>query len=601
MAANFSSTEDICERENCQSVTDVTYYVKEKKKLCDDCASTEECIGKARKGRPNLYCEKHDGEEIKLYCTTHNVAVCQLCAMIDHHDPSCVRQDIEGAIMDSRAKINILKEKAKEKLELCRVYGDHIHQCRKDTNTYLQALKDEVDSVINEAVQTDKDKEKEDLAKINQEIDEKNQNLREEIQQINEKIRKNDEEREKRIELNRSYAEKRREPIDNKQQDLQTDIKNIAEEKERKISELEKAWQDKTKTTETTIQKLDTVLENDENVVKDGHHVKISVRGELKKPLNKGEVKQVTDTILGVRFVKGAGREKYDGRIDGYDGEWKLIDTINDKIKFPAVVGYLDECNVIITDRLSGSRHTYMLDINTKNSRRVITGRGTSLILSCALLNDDKIVCGKYSEGCTENSLTECISVYDRQWKHINDVTIPKNTTFDKTRVDVAVDQDGMIIAAEWVQSKIYVINPADGNIINTIACKDNIILRGVLSSGHIIARPSPPDHKLYIIDRQGAQREIPHSGVIQNACIDPMTDDLYVVTSDEEYKTCMIDQVMSGSDMKKRRVASFPLSTKLDNRKRYFKHSRVMMTSSGKLIASDADNILVFKNRFTL
>ena len=88
-------------------------------------------------------------------------------------------------------------------------------------------------------------------------------------------------------------------------------------------------WQDDTKTTETTIQTLDTVLEDDKNVVKDGHHVKTSVSDELKKPLNEGEVKQITGTISDVRFVKGAGREKYDGRIDGYDGEWKLIDTIN--------------------------------------------------------------------------------------------------------------------------------------------------------------------------------------------------------------------------------------------------------------------------------
>ena len=65
------------------------------------------------------------------------------------------------------------------------------------------------------------------------------------------------------------------------------------------------------------------------NVVKDGHRVKTSVSDELKKPLNEGEVKQITGAISGVRFVKGAGREKYDGRIDGYDGEWKLIDTIN--------------------------------------------------------------------------------------------------------------------------------------------------------------------------------------------------------------------------------------------------------------------------------
>ena len=180
--------------------------------------------------------------------------------------------------------------------------------------------------------------------------------------------------------------------------------------------------------------------------------------------------------------------------------------------------------------------------------------------------------------------------------------SIPKNTTRDDTRVAVAVDQDGMIIAAEGFQSKIYVINPADGKILNTITCKQNIRMLGVLSSGHIIAQPYPPDHRVFIIDRQGVQREIPHSDVILNACIDPMTDDLYVVTSDDEWKTCVIDEVMSGGDMKKRRVASFPLLTGLasraqDNRNSHLLSSRVMMTSSGKMIACDGATTLVSKS----
>ena len=505
--------------------------------------------------------------------------------------------------MESKGSLITLKEQAKDRLKLCRVYGDQIYKCRKDTDNHLQALKDEVDLVINKAIQTDKDEENTDAANINQEIDEKNQKLQDEIKQINEKMQKNEEERKKRLELNHTYAEKRRQPIDNKQHVLQTDIQNIAEEKERKIGQSEKSWQDNTKTTETTIQTLDTVLKDDSNVVKDGHRVKTSVGDELKKPMNEGEVKQITEALSVVRFVKGAGRKKYDGRIDGYDGEWTLIDTINvsDKITYPAVVGGINEYNVIITDE--DSLHTYMLDIDTKNSQRVVTSSDTSWVTSCELLNDGKVVCGKYGKGCTGESLTGCIGVHDRQWKYINDVTIPRNTTRDETRVDVAVDQYGMIIAAEFGQFKIYVINPADGKIMNTITCKQNIIMRGVLSSGHIIAQPYPEDHRVFIIDRQGGQREIPHSGVILNACIDPMTDDLYVVTLDDASKTCVIDQVMSGSDMKKRRVALFYLATELESleeRGGHLRSSRVMMTSSGKLIASDGDKILVFKNKFT-
>ena len=190
---------------------------------------------------------------------------------------------------------------------------------------------------------------------------------------------------------------------------------------------------------------------------------------------------------------------------------------------------------MIITNPVSGNRNTYMLNMSTEHSQRVITGSDTSCVISCALLNDDKVVCGKFREGCTGDSLTGCISVYDRQWKHIHDVTIPNNRMCGDTMVDVAVDQDGMIIAAEEGQSKIYVIKPTDGKIMNTITCKQEIRMLGVLSSGDIIAKPYPRDHRVLIIDRQGAQREIPLSDVILNACIDHMTYDLYVVTLDDE------------------------------------------------------------------
>ena len=370
---------------------------------------------------------------------------------------------------------------------------------------------------------------------------------------------------------------------------------------------MEKSWQDDTKATEKAKETLDSVLEDDQNIAKDGHRVNTSVSDILQKPLNEGEVKEMNRVVSGVRFVKGAGREMmYDGRIDGYDGEWKLIDTINvtNEISYPFIVGCMDECNIIITDRLVGSLHTYMLNLNTKYIQRVINGIDKSVVWSCAVLNDDKVICGKAYKGSTGDSLTGCISVHDRQWKLITDVTIPRNTTGDFTQVDVAADQDGMIIVTEVHQSKIFVINPAGGKIINTITCKEKIRMCDMLSSGYFIARPSQPDRRALIIDREGAQREIPHNGVILNVCVDPKTDELYGVTSDYECKTCVIHPVMSESDMKKRRVASFPLSTRLakgKDRRIYLLESRVMMTSSGKMIASDGDNILVFKKLFSL
>ena len=130
MASEFSSVEGVCEGADCKANTDLTFYVKEEKKLCHDCASKKECIGEARMGGPYLYCEKH-GKDIDWYCKSHGVALCISCVVIDHHEKPCVRQDIEDAIMENKAKLNFLKENAIEKLELCRVHGKHISQCRQ--------------------------------------------------------------------------------------------------------------------------------------------------------------------------------------------------------------------------------------------------------------------------------------------------------------------------------------------------------------------------------------------------------------------------------------------------------------------------------------
>ncbi|XP_063964929.1 uncharacterized protein LOC135156418 [Lytechinus pictus] len=606
MASEFSSVEEgvVCEEANCESITDLTFYVKEKKKLCHDCALKKDCIGIARRGVPNILCKEHD-ELIRLYCRTHNVALCYSCASIDHRQQQCVQEDIMIALKNNREDLSMLKNKVIDKSELCRIYGNGIYKTIQAKDEHLQDIQNDVDSEIENAIERDRTREKEHADKINNEIDRENEDFQDEIRELQEKIQKNNEKRKKRHEENRSIAEKRRKPIIDTQRILHGDIQKIAQEIERKVRELEKSWQDDTKSTEKAKETLERILEDDKNIVIEGHRVHASVSEELKKQLNEGEVKEINRVVSGLRFVKGVGREKYDGRIDGYDGEWKLINTINvrDKIMYPYIVGCVDDEKVMILDALNGQGHTYILNLNSKINQRVINGSDTSCIISCVALNDGKIVCGRYFEGCKGDSLPGCISVYDRQWNHINDVTIPRNTMHNDAWVLVEIDQDGMIIAVELGQSMIYVVNPVNDEIINTITCQENIVMRDVLSSGHIIARPLPSDRRALIIDREGDHREIPHSDVILNVCGDRMTDDLYVVTSDDDNKTCVIDQVMSEGDMKKRKVASFPLSTRL-NRYNRFNHlfaSRVIMTSSGNMIACDGDNILIFKKTFIL
>ncbi|XP_063964866.1 uncharacterized protein LOC135156403 [Lytechinus pictus] len=593
MACEFCSIEGVvCEEAGCESIADVTFYVKEKKMLCHNCALKKGCIGTERRGRLALYCEKHD-KTMDLYCKTHGEALCVSCAMIDHRQQQCKQQGIKYALLENKAKLSILKKSTVDKLELFQVYGNEIRQIKTVADHHIQTIKKEVGSEVEWAIERDRAREKQDADGVDQEIDVRSQTLQEEFQEIQE-IQNNNEEGEKRHEKNNSNAERRRQLIRDKQRILQ----------------LEKSRQDDTNAREKAKEIVDRILEDDISIVKDGHRVNPSVSEELKKQLNGGELEELIRVISDVRFMKGVGRELYDGRIDGYDGEWKLIDTIDvtDTIKFPRLVGCINKDQVMITNGPASEQHcnTYILDLNSKNIQRVINGNQMSWVITCAVLNDGTVVCGRYVKGCRGGSLPKCISVYDRQWNHINDVTIPRNTVNNGTWVGVEADQDGMIIAAEGSQSKIYAINmdnPADATIINTITCQEKMRMSCVLSSGHIIARTTPFDRRVRIINGGGDHRKISHTDIIYNVCVDRMTDDLYVVTSDDEYKTCVIDQVTSGGDVIKRRVASFPLSIRLTRATRpaHIIASRVTMTSSGNLLACDGDNILIFKKCFIL
>lgn len=510
-----------------------------------------------------------------------------------------------------------------EKLQSSGSYGRQINRCRKDTAAHLEAIRSEVDSAILEEMKGAKGREQEEDAKIDQEIDEKNQKLEEKIgsitcmigknfriRNVNEEIRKNNEDKELRQKHNHGNTEIIQEAIANRQLELHADIEAIAEEIERKICELGEMWQDNTKTTMGTVRNLGELPADGENVT-DGQLVGASGNDAPEEPLDEKWVDYIIRTVSRLKFMMAIGRKKY-GRIDGYDGEWSLFDTISvtNQMTKPSIVGCIDD-SVIIVDRTEGGDwHKYALDVQNKHKQRVVTGDCSSLV-SCALLSDDKIVCGNYcdiAEDFKGESLTGLISVYDRQWKLIkNDFIIPRDGARWGTSVDIAVNQNGMIIAGEGI--KIYVINPSDGKINRTIGvtAKD-VMMRGLLSSGHIIAHSYVAFQKVLKIDQRGPQTEISlgefhRHDDIRNICIDPLTDALYVVSSDDLYAWGKIDQVMIDNDMNKRRVGSYRLSDRLsqETRKYYLRSSSIVMMSSGKIVACNGDDILVFKKLFKL
>ncbi|XP_011681969.1 uncharacterized protein LOC105446627 [Strongylocentrotus purpuratus] len=503
-----------------------------------------------------------------------------------------------------------LNERVIAKRKLYNFHQDQVRQCRVAAPARFNALKAKVDSAIDEEREQEKDRENREADKINHEFDlrnekifEENRKISEEVRKKNEEIgkndeeiRKNNEERERRLQSNKQDSERRFAPVEHKRCGLLEDIENIQDVIEPQIAKLEKSLQDAKR-------KLDDLMMNRGDEVEGPFGLDRSVTDALDMPLDIAAAKRINRTLSCLRFVEGVGRERYNGRIDGYDGVWRLVDEINvmARIKFPTIVGCIDSSGVLITDWDEGNMHTYLLDINTKSTEKVISSTDKSCVVSCASLYDGKIVCGKRRAGCravaSGQRLTGCITVYDREWKMVIDVTIPTNNTQDDTWVYAAADPEGMIIAAEWGQSNIYIINPNDGNTLRTITSRENAAVRGVVSSGLILAQPSSDNCRVLKINGGRGHSEIPFRNIIRNACIDPLTDALYVVTTGNEYKTCVIEHVITKcrSKKKKEKVASICLSRRLsgiNERRTHLASSQVIMTSSGKLIACDGNSI---------
>ena len=142
------------------------------------------------------------------------------------------------------------------------------------------------------------------------------------------------------------------------------------------------------------------------------------------------------------------------------EGKWRLTDSfkIPDHISYPCIVGRTGDYEIVITERLAGKVCTYVINPIFKTTELAMEGDGETHIISCTLLDKDTIVCGKYMDPSTGNTLNDCVSLYDRAWGLIRDIAIPRNSDSNATAVHVAVDMMGKIIACESFQPNIYII-----------------------------------------------------------------------------------------------------------------------------------------------
>ena len=558
----------------------MTYYVEEKKKLCEECATKTGGARKERKGGISLFCEKHD-QPITMYCKTHDVSVCHLCAVMNHQRP-CELQDVDDTIAEKKQQLLDLQATARDKTTVWKKYGYEIRLCGEDANNHLKSVQDQVDSLIDDEIKKVKDKAQREAAVINKEADD-------EITRINK-------EREKSLKQRNADAQNQLKIIEGKRRLLHSDVTMISDTVQTKINDLQKQAMDVMETIDTTVQRIEDLLQDDKELVNGVQEVIASFTDRLGKTVEEGVVEHITRTVRGVRFIEGVGKEKYNGRIGGFGEKWVLTETISISNKNACIAGSISD--TVIMSSFSFPQRLSVINLTDKIvTEKMVSSKSHSYIWSCALLNEDTIVCGMgfKLKSPTENTLDDVIRLYDKEWNLIKSISLPHNTKNDRCKVDVD-GKDGMVIAAERGQTKIYVINPTDGEIVDTITCKREIVLCGTLSTGDFIAIPSPVNDKVIFIDRRhgrGTQREIAIGGTVYKCGIDSLTADLFPVYHQEGKDAFVVDHLKSNGEVKAKDVLEYTPSTL------YERYARLIITPSGRLVVCDGKTFLIYRNTF--
>nr|XP_054756783.1 uncharacterized protein LOC129262809 [Lytechinus pictus] len=540
-----------------------------------------------RKGHDMKWsCDKH-GEPIAFYCKKHGLPVCDRCAIKEHCQKPCELDDIEDVIFERRKKLDEKRPKIQELQKQMKAVNLKIKTALAFSDTNLQTINNNIQASYHNEIKSVKEKEDRMIRVINEEADE-------EIRLVNEK-------REKRIKDCHIEIEKEQKIIKDKEAKLLSDAKTITEIVSKKIKDLTIKSQHVINTIKNIESTITRINQHDETLVNEAPQVLASIDENISLNVHQNVsdcLDRIKSEVERVKFVEGqVGGEYYD-RIDGYIGKWELVKSIHipSVVNKPCVRGLFSEDEICVQDR--DNNDMYVTNISTQHTEKVIDGG--MLITSCAPIDSNVIVCGKRRDHFTGDRLEGHITLYDRQWKVIRNITIPRNGDGFSVYVYVDVDRDGMIIAGQYYQSNtcIYVINPADDKIVNTITMQGKKVCGVIqaLSSGDIVVKTSY-HNEFTVISRSGEEKAVIHCDewVWSECRVDKLTDTLYIMYWDEPRNTYAVDQVSRDGIIQARRIVEYVES----DRDSFI--SPCLVTPSGNLVGFDGHKLHLYKKTFVL
>eukprot|EP00057_Strongylocentrotus_purpuratus_P018130 XP_011672604.1 PREDICTED: uncharacterized protein LOC105442320 [Strongylocentrotus purpuratus] len=528
-------------------------------------------------------CDKH-GEPVKYYCKEHNIPVCYPCAT-KYHKP-CELDDIENVILEKKGKLDDKQQEIEEMKKQLKALDSKLQSTATSASNHFQSVNNELKTAFEDKLKIVKDKEKRSIRSIEEEA--------------HKEIQTNNEKRERRIKSCHEEAEQQQLTITKRQAKVESETKAISEVVAKQIKDLTSKNQHAISNIDHVEGKIKQIQKDDKTLVNEAPQVLASLDDNLSSNVHQYVsdcLDRIQREVQKVKFVEGeVGGEHY-RRIDGYIGKWELVKSIHipSIVYYPLMRGLISDDEICMFD--VKNKVTYVANISTEHTQKVIEGDGNVCITSCTIMDSNIIVCGKGNRGCTGDSLDGCITLYDRQWKVIRDITIPRNISSDNTSVYVDVDRDGMILAAQKIQSNIYVINPDDGRIVNTITLQGKVLWGKMqaLSSGDIVIRTNK--YEFTVILRSGEEKVAIYCDEWCASCcqVDKLTDTLYITYWDGERSIYAVDQVSCDGIIQARRIVKHERSDRCSF------INPCLVTPFGNLVACGGDQLFVYKKRFIM
>ena len=500
------------------------------------------------------FCEHHQDTRADTYCETHQKPICKECSLNGH--VTCGKKDIQDEITERIYQLTCLIQQGEAKHEEIKKHDAHFNRKADSVDSHLSALADEVVSTVAEETQKVCDeKERHDEA-INREIDE-------EIATLNAR-------RKERLEQNRTNAIRKLETVEAEKQELTKDLQRMKAEFKKEFEKVANAQAHLVE----TIGDAYKLISEEVELLTDFNSKMHLVHGGVKIDISMKGFEDLASITQEISLVKAKGHGV--GKLGRY--------RLEENGEFPTGLNGSTMLGAIGHDEIAfriKNNSVHVLNLKEKSNERVLKGKASNRLWSCASLTDGRIVCGTNAAQ---------IHVYDPQWKRIlRTINIAFKT---KKETLVSVSSDGLVYASILGENAISLFNPQDGGFVKMITVEDSPI-HGLLSlpSGNFaVISECSVGKDVCFVEGEGNITNRTHFHDTDDLTVtqDGTNDSIHVISWDRHFHDCTVRKMSERGLVTAESKLTFPARSSYD--------SSCAVSGSGMLVLHISDKLFVYE-----